>query len=123
MSSTRDHKPDLPDEADRILNHYDGQINNTHAQTLVIQSIQGQQAVAPPRPNQRFGPLRVWVHNQTYPGLAMSRSLGDVLAKKAGVVAEPEVTQFIFDPEQAKHILPRFLVLASDGVWDVMTNE
>ena len=24
MSQTRDHKPDLPDEADRILNYYDG---------------------------------------------------------------------------------------------------
>ena len=31
MAQTRDHKPDLPDEAERILNHYDGQINNTHA--------------------------------------------------------------------------------------------
>ena len=41
LDCTRDHKPDLLDEADRIVNHYDGQINNTHAQTLVIQAIQG----------------------------------------------------------------------------------
>ena len=41
LAQTRDHKPDLADEADRILNQYDGQINNTHDQTLVIQSIQG----------------------------------------------------------------------------------
>ena len=53
----------------------------------------------------------------------MSRSVGDVLAKRAGVVAEPEVTQFTFDAEQAKHVIPRYLVLASDGVWDVMSNE
>jgi hypothetical protein len=39
LAQTRDHKPDLEDEADRIINHYEGQINNTHAQTLVIQSI------------------------------------------------------------------------------------
>ena len=63
MAQTRDHKPDLPDEAERILNHYDGQINNTHAQTLVIQAIQGVHAVAPPKPSQKLGPLRVWVHN------------------------------------------------------------
>ena len=31
MAQTRDHKPELPDEADRILNHYEGQINNTYA--------------------------------------------------------------------------------------------
>ena len=31
MAMTRDHKPDTPEEADRILNQYDGQINNTHA--------------------------------------------------------------------------------------------
>ena len=53
----------------------------------------------------------------------MSRSVGDVLAKRAGVVAEPEVTQFTFDAEQAKHVIPRYLVLASDGIWDVMSNE
>lgn len=51
LSQTRDHKPDLADEADRIINHYEGQINNTHAQTLVIQSIQGANSVAPPKPS------------------------------------------------------------------------
>ena len=53
----------------------------------------------------------------------MSRSVGDVLAKKAGVVAEPEVTQFVFDPQDSLHLLPRYVVLASDGIWDVMSNE
>ena len=38
-------------------------------------------------------------------------------------MAEPEVTQFNFDPEQAKNIIPRYIVLASDGIWDVMSNE
>ena len=51
MAQTRDHKPDLQDEANRIVNQYEGQINNTHAQTLVIQAIQGQGAVAPPKPS------------------------------------------------------------------------
>ena len=30
----------------------------------------------------------------------MSRSLGDILAKKAGVIAEPEISSFTYDPEQ-----------------------
>lgn len=56
----------------------------------------------------------------------MSRSLGDVLAKKAGVIAEPEVTRFTYDPEvhlEQRGLVPKWLVLASDGVWDVMSNE
>lgn len=39
LAGTRDHKPDMEDEAYRILNQYEGQINNTHDQTLVIQAI------------------------------------------------------------------------------------
>lgn len=126
MAQTRDHKPDLPDEVDRIVNHYEGQINNTHDQTLVIQSIQGAGSVAPPKPSQKLGPPRVWVLNQTYPGLAMSRSLGDVLAKKAGVIAEPEISSFTYDPDNnqfQRGMVPKWIVLASDGVWDVMSNE
>ena len=128
LAQTRDHKPDLPDEVDRIVNQYEGQINNTHAQTLVIQAIQGVNSVAPPKPSQKLGPPRVWVLNQTYPGLAMSRSLGDVLAKRAGVIAEPEVSSYTYDPHQTanphlRSIMPKWVVMASDGVWDVMSNE
>lgn len=83
--------------------------------------------MAPPKPSQKLGPPRVWVLNQTYPGLAMSRSLGDVLAKKAGVIAEPEISSYTYDPETVSHhlrsIMPKWLVMASDGVWDVMSNE
>ena len=47
-----------------------------------------------------MGPARVWVLNQTYPGLAMSRSLGDLYGKQAGVIAEPEISTFTYDPEK-----------------------
>ena len=30
----------------------------------------------------------------------MTRSLGDILAKKAGVIAEPEITSFTYDPDK-----------------------
>lgn len=82
--------------------------------------------MAPPKPSQKLGPPRVWVLNQTYPGLAMSRSLGDVLAKKAGVIAEPEISCFTYDPEGNplhRGLIPKWIVMASDGVWDVMSNE
>lgn len=56
----------------------------------------------------------------------MSRSLGDVLAKKAGVIAEPEISCFTYDPEGNplhRGLIPKWIVMASDGVWDVMSNE
>ena len=57
----------------------------------------------------------------------MSRSLGDVLAKKAGVIAEPEISSYTYDPHSSnpdlRGLIPRWVVLASDGVWDVMSNE
>jgi serine/threonine protein phosphatase PrpC len=55
----------------------------------------------------------------------MSRSLGDVLAKKAGVIAEPELSTFTYDAESPEQqgVVPKWIVLASDGVWDVMSNE
>lgn len=36
LDQTRDQKPDCADEVDRILNQYNGQVNNTYDQTLVI---------------------------------------------------------------------------------------
>ena len=74
----------------------------------------------------KFGPQRIWVLNQTYPGLAMTRSLGDCLAKQAGVIAEPEITTFTYNPadnHQHRSVAPRWIVLASDGIWDVLSNE
>lgn len=56
----------------------------------------------------------------------MSRSLGDVLAKRAGVIAEPEISSYTYDPEtnyDQRHFIPKWIVMASDGVWDVMSNE
>ena len=56
----------------------------------------------------------------------MSRSLGDVLAKKAGVIAEPEILTYTYDPDnflEHRGMTPKWIVLASDGVWDVMSNE
>ena len=56
----------------------------------------------------------------------MSRSLGDVFAKRAGVIAEPEISTYTYDPEGNplhKTVIPKWIVLASDGIWDVMTNE
>ena len=64
-----------------------------------------------------LGPHRVWLLHDQVPGLAMSRSFGDYVASTVGVVADPEVTYFKVDFDSG------FLVVASDGVWEFLSNE
>ena len=56
--------------------------------------------------------------NDDYPGLAMSRSIGDLLAKSLGVIATPDTKIVRRDFEHDK-----CLVLCSDGVIEFLTNE
>ena len=65
-----------------------------------------------------MGPFRIWFKNAEYPGLAMSRSIGDEYAHKVGVMDEPEIIEYDIDV-----VKPRAIVLASDGVFEFMKNE
>lgn len=40
------------------------------------------------------GPMRVFASYVDLPGLAMSRSIGDLMAKDLGVIADPEIQIF-----------------------------
>jgi serine/threonine protein phosphatase PrpC len=62
-------------------------------------------------------PFRVYVKGESYPGIAMSRSLGDKISKKIGVCYEPEIKEFDIDDNC------NGIVLASDGVWEFVDNE
>lgn len=66
----------------------------------------------------RVGPYRVWEMNSNVPGLSMSRSIGDQIAKSLGVIATPIITEMEIDP-----LHDNFIVVASDGVWDTMDND
>ena len=92
---SRDHKPDLPEEKIRI-ERSGGRIDKIFG----------------------MGPYRVWFKNEDYPGLAMSRSIGDRLAHKIGVSDIPEIKEFSIEDTT-----PLAIVLASDGVWEFMKNE
>jgi serine/threonine protein phosphatase PrpC len=46
----------------------------------------------------------------------MSRSLGDRVAHTVGVSCEPEITEHMLDEND------KILILASDGVWEFLTN-
>ncbi|KAL1503995.1 hypothetical protein AB1Y20_010410 [Prymnesium parvum] len=74
--------------------------------------------VSPPE-EEWGGPARVWLDaNMTLPGLAMARSIGDHLVDKVGVVADPEVTEFVIDTTKEDMI-----IMASDGVWEFIDSE
>lgn len=62
-------------------------------------------------------PPRVWVKGKEYPGTAFTRSIGDRLAGDIGIIPTPEVVT------KYPTINDEFLVIASDGVFEFLTNE
>jgi serine/threonine protein phosphatase PrpC len=97
----RDHKPELADEAERILKR-GGRIDSFRDYY---------------NNGEPIGPQRVWLKNEEVPGLAMSRSMGDKVAHSVGVSADPEVMEFTLGHND------KFVVIASDGVWEFLSNE
>ena len=94
-----DHKPDLPEELMRIKEN-GGMVDQ-------IQDLYGN----------KLGPNRVFKEGCVYPGLAMSRSLGDFQAKECGVIPTPEIIEYEINPNT------KYFVVCSDGVWEFLTNE
>lgn len=63
---------------------------------------------------------RVWLDPEyTQVGLAMARSIGDRAVKGVGVVAEPEVVEYSLAEDGSD----KFLLLASDGVWEFISSQ
>uniref|UniRef100_A0A7S4VCL9 PPM-type phosphatase domain-containing protein n=1 Tax=Alexandrium monilatum TaxID=311494 RepID=A0A7S4VCL9_9DINO len=91
---TRDHKPNLKDERARIEKAggrvvFDGYANH-----------------------------RIYAKNARYPGLNMSRCIGDLLGHMdCGISAEPEVLEQPIKPDD--HVL----LVCSDGVWEFITPQ
>lgn len=96
---TQDAKPNLPEERARII-----------ASGGVVQQLLDESG-------HRCGPHRVFRSgDNVLPGLAMSRSLGDVYAHGVGVTWMPALTSYTLTPKDL------FLVLATDGLWDIMDS-
>jgi hypothetical protein len=51
------------------------------------------------------------------PGCAFTRSIGDAVAKTCGVSAVPEILEWKITPQD------RFIVIASDGVFEFITSQ
>ena len=63
------------------------------------------------------GPFRIWMKGCDYPGIAMSRSIGDKIAHSIGVINEPEIIEFNSDESS------KFIILGSDGVFQHLNNN
>lgn len=57
------------------------------------------------------------INNADLQGLAMSRSFGDNVSKAVGVCSEPEIIRMKLDKRD------KFLLLASDGVWEFISSQ
>jgi len=99
IALSRDHKPDERGEAERIF--------NKGGRVEAYQDEEGNP----------LGPARVWLMDQDIPGLAMSRSLGDLVAASVGVIYEPEILEYDITPED------KFMVIGSDGIFEFLQNE
>ena len=91
---TPDHKPTNPEERDRI-ERAGGEVKKLPFDI----------------------PFRVFFKGKEYPGLSMSRALGDVMAQEIGVSWEPEVKTLRITPAD------EFILVCSDGVWEFISNE
>ena len=60
------------------------------------------------------GPDRVYAKNKPYPGLCLSRSIGDLEGKKIGIISDPDIVVKKIDKNM------KYVVLGSDGLWDVI---
>ncbi|CAI0540927.1 unnamed protein product [Linum tenue] len=91
---TVDLKPDLPREAARI-----------HQCKGRVFALQDEPEVA-----------RVWLPNNDSPGLAMARAFGDFCLKDFGLISVPDLYY------RRLTLTDEFIILATDGVWDVLSN-
>ena len=94
-----DYKPEMPEEKQRI-EFFGG----------VVEQLKNKNG-------EGVGPYRVWAKEGGYPGLAMSRSIGDLIGKKLGVIPNPGILEYELN-ENVK-----FIVVASDGIWEFISNE
>ncbi|KAL2483869.1 putative protein phosphatase 2C 6 [Forsythia ovata] len=95
LQLTVDLKPNLPREAARI-----------HKCNGRVFALQDEPEVA-----------RVWLPNSDSPGLAMARAFGDFCLKDFGLISTPDVCYHRITERD------EFVILATDGVWDVLSNK
>ena len=96
-----DHVPTSPNENKRILSN-NGKVKKLRNEV-----------------GEEISPFRVFEkdNNNMLPGISMSRSIGDSMAKKLGVVFEPELFKYELN------INDKIIIVGSDGFWIYINND
>ena len=94
-----DCKPEIPMERKRIM------ANGGSVEQFIDDNDQG------------VGPFRVFIKDQENPGLAMSRSIGDIEAKTVGVIPNPQIIEYEINRKS------KYMIICSDGIWEFISNE
>ena len=95
-SLSKIHKPNDEEEKKRILEN-GGEIHPFYDQDGFFE-----------------GPDRIYAKGKAYPGLSLSRSIGDLEGKKIGIISEPEIIAKNIDKSH------KYIIMGSDGLWDVI---
>ena len=96
---SEDHKPNKPEEKKRILEK-GGEVHKSKNNLGEFEGV-----------------FRLYEKGENYPGLAVSRTIGDLDSKLYGNISDPDII--------IKTIDFRFkcVILASDGLWDVINGN
>eukprot|EP00976_Prorocentrum_cordatum_P070753 1180052-Prorocentrum_minimum.AAC.2 len=107
-----DHRPSRPSEKERLI-EAGGRVEPRRAYNGTF-----------------IGEERLWLKDIQTPGLMVSRSIGDSTAaenprvtniifglRQVGCTSTPEIQEVDLDGSQ------KFVVIASDGIWDVLDNQ
>ena len=98
LNLTRDHKPTEEDEKERIIKK-GGNISKGKDEF-----------------GNSGGIMRIWKTDGNI-GLALTRSFGDEIMSKVGVICEPEIKQFFLGKDD------KFIIIGTDGLWEYISSE
>ena len=67
--------------------------------------------------NQENGPLRIYLKGDNIPGLSITRSFGDRIGKKIGMISNPVINEYTLNKSV------KFIIIASSGVWKFIKEK
>lgn len=97
VAETTEHKPSVDSERERV------ERLGLELQTTIHED--------------GFVEERLFVAGEDFPGLCMTRSLGDLCVKHHGITAEPEIVTWKIRETES------YMLVASDGVWDFLSCD